>query len=774
MTSGAGGTRYVAEARSTATGMATMVTGGVTVAEVSGRGFDPTPPAPGPFGGWELDPEGKPAFALVVPETDGSQDDPVIPPAGAADVWHLVGSPGLLATAHGSGRTSIYLTASGMDRLVDRGGRWQVDGVEPSMLTTRFGCGWVEWCADMAGASVIRRIESHPTEARLTVRWTVTAHQPVRLSEIWEVEHLPIVGSPLMSRPIPVPSTHRGWRRIAWPALFALTGTTRALTDLIRRGIGRRRCFEAIPEPETNAVRWRPRRSKRTRRRPTLVRRDLPTLVLRTQNVPPTADIRVEDSGIEFTVDPSLHGSPAIVDLELAAEGDIPSPPTPVDPYQAVLDPERAGWLAHEAVWHLDQLRGLRVPDAWTGRTFVMQGSAYAFVHGLHGAPRDSAFVAVVLAVLDPPTARDVVMHLGSMIRPDGSLHYAHTGYGVAVSGGVHASPTDLPLFLLWAVTEYVWATGDHSVLNEVPCPLGRSRGAPASPTLGELVVASSRWFRESVGTGPHGLVRVGSGDWSDPISLMVTRRRDFHRSGESTFNTGMARYVLPRAAVVLDDLAPREADRVRSLAGALEGPLNDAWNGKWYLRGWDGRGEPIGADHCFLDAQLWPIIADHGTLERQRTGLDSIARLLDDPSPIGPTILDRPHEVRMGLLADGWDCNGGVWAALGGLTAWAYSLHDISRARSTLTRQSLAAHSVAYPNVWFGHWSGPDAYNAWFGDKPGETFVHPATPMAEFPVMNSNAHAGPLLGLLRTLGVTVGPDGVKLLTRSDPDPHVW
>jgi len=99
-------------------------------------------------------------------------------------------------------------------------------------------------------------------------------------------------------------------------------------------------------------------------------------------------------------------------------------------------------------------------------------------------------------------------------------------------------------------------------------------------------------------------------------------------------------------------------------------------------------------------------------------------------------------------MLADGTDCNGGVWAALGGLTAWAYALVDRTRAEGLLRRLSFESQQAAYPEIWYGQWSGPDARNSRMGDRPGETFVHPATPMTEFPVMNSNAHAGPLLGL--------------------------
>jgi len=168
----------------------------------------------------------------------------------------------------------------------------------------------------------------------------------------------------------------------------------------------------------------------------------------------------------------------------------------------------------------------------------------------------------------------------------------------------------------------------------------------------------------------------------------------------------------------------------------------------------------------------VWALIARIGTDEQRATLVDQLWARCDEPSPIGATILDRPHPVHLGMLAPGWDCNGGVWAAINGLLAWGYALHDPRRAWVNLHKQSLAAHATAYPHVWYGIWSGPDAYNAHFGEQPGETFVQPATPMQEFPVMNSNAHAGPLLATLRVLGVEADPvDGLVVRDRGPDAP---
>ena len=114
------------------------------------------------------------------------------------------------------------------------------------------------------------------------------------------------------------------------------------------------------------------------------------------------------------------------------------------------------------------------------------------------------------------------------------------------------------------------------------------------------------------------------------------------------------------------------------------------------------------------------------------------------------------------------------MWAAISGLLAWGYALHHPERAWRCLEKQTFAAHARAYPDVWYGIWSGPDSYNSHMGERPGETFVQPATPMREFPVMNSNAHAGVLLALLKVLGVESTPNGVYVDPRAAAPAGAW
>lgn len=139
--------------------------------------------------------------------------------------------------------------------------------------------------------------------------------------------------------------------------------------------------------------------------------------------------------------------------------------------------------LERETVWHAAQLRSARVHDRHFSSDYVAQGSAYGFIHGLQGAPRDYAIFMGPTCLVDPAGARSMLLTMLRLQRPDGSLDYAHTGAGWRTSGGIHAAPTDLPIALMWAATEYVWSTGDQMLLDE-PLPRDATGGTVASRIL--------------------------------------------------------------------------------------------------------------------------------------------------------------------------------------------------------------------------------------------------------------------------------------------------
>ena len=114
---------------------------------------------------------------------------------------------------------------------------------------------------------------------------------------------------------------------------------------------------------------------------------------------------------------------------------------------------------------------------------------------------------------------------------------------------GIHRTPSDLDLFFLWALTEYLAATGDRAFLED-PSPFWpKATSAPVATP--EHARASLTHLMDVVGLGPDGLIRVRTGDWSDGIVFEADDRELAEEIGESIPNTQMAVWVLPRAAAL-------------------------------------------------------------------------------------------------------------------------------------------------------------------------------------------------------------------------------
>ncbi len=416
-------------------------------------------------------------------------------------------------------------------------------------------------------------------------------------------------------------------------------------------------------------------------------------------------------------------------------------------PHLAYFVNDRAPFLQREMAWHTARLEDSAVHRDYWGKTVVPQGSAYLYLHGADGALRDLGLFAVPLVYTHKDYARDELDAMMGMQRAsDRAFSYAFQGHGVLDDAlGIHAKPSDQDLFFLLAVSEYVGATGDTAYLDAFE-PYWPKEARPQATTL-DHVKDSLRHFFDDVGVGPHGLVRVGDGDWSDGIVFEAKNRDLAIASGESIPNTQMAIAVLPRVAELLDDREPALATEIRAKVAALRTAVAPTWTGSFYGRAYFGDGELAYADKINLEAQVWALIGDTFANPDQRAALvAAVASKLDDPSPIGATLVP----------------GGQVWPAISGLLTWGYAASDPERAWGHLTRNTLAAHALTWPTRWYGIWSGPDGIST-TGEHAGESWWSPVTPMVDFPVLNNNAHAMPLLALLRTLGVSATARGLEL-----------
>jgi hypothetical protein len=393
--------------------------------------------------------------------------------------------------------------------------------------------------------------------------------------------------------------------------------------------------------------------------------------------------------------------------------------------------------LDREMAWHSAKLLEASVYEESFGAHTIAQGSAYLFAHGLDGAARDFALFALPVIHLRPDLARDILRTLARMRHDDDhQLSYAVQGFGVLESATVHTHPSDVDLGFLWALSEYVASTGDRAFLDEVHPLWPPASGTPLS--MREHARIAIRHLFDDVGTGPHGLIRVRTGDWSDGIVFLASDRAVAEEQGESIPNSQMALYVLPRAkAVLVDD--PALAQEIDAFTAALRPVVEEQWNGDWYRRAWFGVDEPYGDARIDLEGQVWALIADIPSDDEREILVGHIREQLDLTSPIGARRIP----------------DGDVWHAITGLLTWGYGRHHPDFAFESLARHSLFAFADENPTKWAGQWSSPD------GIFPnGDVWASPATPMRDFPVMNQNMHALALLALLRTAGIEMTDDG--------------
>jgi Glycosyl hydrolase 36 superfamily, catalytic domain/Glycosyltransferase family 36 len=434
--------------------------------------------------------------------------------------------------------------------------------------------------------------------------------------------------------------------------------------------------------------------------------------------------------------------------------------------------------LQREIAWHSYYLLSATVYNAYHRTHIVPQGSAYLYLHGADGAPRDQALFTLPMSYLDAELARDMLRLIMRVTdAKTGQINYAFAGHGFVSDGlGIHTKPSDLDLFFLLAICEYLSATGDMAFLDEeVPFyPPSQSPLGVNGITVLDHIRAAVKHIFEGIGIGGNELIKVGSGDWSDAIVLETALRdgpgpfgvtySNSKEHGESVPNTQMALYILPLLAKIIEPYDPQlvayiydkpsQPDRLERLSAAV----SRQWNAKgWYnravLRGFSNNEIPI--DHFSLEAQVWALISGLAAeTDIEAPLIEKIDQFLDRPSPIGASLVE----------------GGMVWPAVSQLMTWAYARCNRSElAWRSLNRNTFAMHSHVYPNVWFNTWSGPDGINGVASDAPGGTWASPITPMTDFPVMNANQDALALLGLLRVCGIEPAPTGDGLLIH----PHV-
>ncbi|MBD3188486.1 hypothetical protein GF325_16770 [Candidatus Bathyarchaeota archaeon] len=442
----------------------------------------------------------------------------------------------------------------------------------------------------------------------------------------------------------------------------------------------------------------------------------------------------------------------------LGKERDHPFPSSPI----SFTVPGKP-WMETEIAWHAIYLLSSMFKDDYFGYHRIPQGSIYLTGHSFDGSVRDFCLFLYPLIFIDPVRAKEYLSFILSLVERSGRVPYALHGHGMQLKiPFVHSNPSDQYFFVLWAISEYVYITRDYQFLEE-DITIHGFNGKVRHDTPREIMERVIEYvLSPEIGLGPHQLVRVRDGDWNDGITLMVEKRRAFIKHGESMFNSAMLYHVFPRMIPLVQTRNKTLVERMHSALGLVGKAIDLAWNGKWYFRGYDGRGNPLGDASIFLDHHVWLLVNPSFPNSRREILVDSIMEYLVRPAREGAIILHPPNRDSK-ILSPGWDVNGGSWHAINALLAWGLRLSDASMALNFMERMSMHHRELVYPRTWYGMWSGPDAYNAWHADRPGEAFYHVATPMCDFPFANNNLHAGFLSAAARFTGFKASNRGITI-----------
>ena len=423
--------------------------------------------------------------------------------------------------------------------------------------------------------------------------------------------------------------------------------------------------------------------------------------------------------------------------------------------------------LQREMAWHSYNLISASVNNEYHKVHLIPQGSAYLYLHGADGAPRDQALFSLALTYVQPELAKDVLRLIMRLTDgKTGQIPYAFSGHGYTSNGlNIHTNPSDLDLFFLLALIEYLSATRDFKFLkDEIPFyPPDKPSRAGGTTVIDHVRFALKHLF-DMIGIGENGLIRVRTGDWSDSIVLETAVKdgvfgvayQNSKAHGESIPNSQMALYVLPLVASLMEETAPDISEmlrdgRVERLKVAVERQWNpNGWYNRAVLRGVSN--QPIMLEGLTLEAQVWGLISGAAKQNNHESNLlERVDATLDRPSAIGAALTE----------------GGMVWPAVSQLLTWGYArAGKAALAWRSLNRHTFAVHAEQYPAIWFGIWGAPDGINGTQSSLPGGTWSSPLTPMTDFPVMNANADAMALLGLLRVCGIEPAEDGKGLVIR--------
>lgn len=248
---------------------------------------------------------------------------------------------------------------------------------------------------------------------------------------------------------------------------------------------------------------------------------------------------------------------------------------------------------------------------------------------------RDSSQDTMGVIAQIPGEARELIEKLLSVQSIDGSAYHQFNPLTMTAGRGDSMEYEDRPHFYsddhLWivlAVSSYLKETGDYAFLDKV-IPFyekDKSEQPLETGTVLEHLERAVAFTNRT--TGAHGLPLLGFADWNDTVNLPT--------GAESLFTAHLYGWALSEMVELSAFRKDGKREMYQAWHASMKETVNkEAWDGDWYVRYFDDKGNPVGSSKnefgkLWLNGQSWAVLSGFadGT-DRGRKAMDAVKKHL-------------------------------------------------------------------------------------------------------------------------------------------------